>query len=192
MSDRLYFSCWIRGFDAGNMLAHFGNVLEAFPISKLARKGPVLRIYAIEFSEPPLAEQPFDVEATVEAVTGAAQEFLAPDCCCELEATWDLWQHDGEWAVAPSPVRITCFGPEFDNEDGDHLRLDFGLDAQFLPSAGLESSLRMQQSNLRSLVHLLGEIERVLPVERRQLWSESGANFADLLAGAVDAFGSDA
>jgi hypothetical protein len=46
----------------------------------------------------------------------------------------------------------------------------------------------MQQSNLRSLLHLVGDIEKALPLDRRQVWSESGANFAAILQQAVGQF----
>ena len=71
----------------------------------------------------------------------------------------------------------------------DHLRIDFGLDSKFLPSEDIEGSLRIQQSNLRSLLHLVSEIDKALPLERRLLWSESGANFAEVLEEALERFG---
>ena len=49
----------------------------------------------------------------------------------------------------------------------------------------VEGSLRMGQSNLRSLLHLVSDIEKRLPVQRRSIWSESGVNFAELLAETV-------
>jgi hypothetical protein len=52
----------------------------------------------------------------------------------------------------------------------------------------VEDSLKMGQSNLRSLLHLVNQLEATLPVEKRHLWSESGANFADLLKDMVSKF----
>jgi hypothetical protein len=49
----------------------------------------------------------------------------------------------------------------------------------------VEGALRIGQSNIRSLLHLVEEIDRVMKPERRTLWSESGANFADVLRGAL-------
>ena len=43
----------------------------------------------------------------------------------------------------------------------------------------------MGQSNVKSLLHLVGDLERVLDLERRQVWSESGANFAEVLKQAL-------
>jgi hypothetical protein len=48
-----------------------------------------------------------------------------------------------------------------------------------------EGGLRMSQSNLKSLLHLVGDLEGALDLERRQVWSESGANFAEVLKQAL-------
>jgi len=188
MSDRLYLSCWIRGFSETNLLRHFGKMTELFPFSKLAQRGPILRVYAIEYVEPPLLERAFDPGTPAQSMVAAARDFVKPDCCIEIDAHWDLWQHDSDWKLSPAAVTLTCFGPDFSRDHDDHLRIDFGLDGKFLPAAGVEGSLRMGQSNLRSLLHLVGELERGLPMELRTVWSESGANFAELLAQAVAQF----
>jgi len=188
MSDRLYLSCWIRGFNESNLLRHFGKMLDLFPFSKLTQRGPIVRVYAIEYVEPPLFERAFDLGASPSDMIAAARGFVQPDCSVEIDAYWDLWQYDTEWKLRPAGVTMTCFGPAFERDNDDHLRIGFGLDAKFLPTPGIEGSLRMGQSNLRSLLHLSGEIERVLPMDRRAVWSESGANFAELLAQAVAQF----
>ena len=43
----------------------------------------------------------------------------------------------------------------------------------------------MGQSNLKSLVHFIHELERALALERRQLWSEGGMNIAEAIAKAL-------
>ncbi len=182
MSDRLYLSCWVRGFDESSMLRDFEKMLALFPFSKLARRGPVLRVYAIDHSEPPLREREFPLDADPNSVVEEAREFVHADCAVEIDAYWDLWQFDGERKLSPASVTLLCLGPEFENDNDDHLRIEFGVDARFLPIAGVEGSLRMGQSNLRSLLHLVSDIEKNMPLERRKIWSESGVNFADLLA----------
>jgi hypothetical protein len=154
MPDRLYLSCWVRGFNAASMLRHFEKILARVPFSKLASLGPLLRVRAIEMAEPPLFEREFPLGTSAAEIIKTAQEFVHEDCCVEVDAAWDLWQYDGDWKLAPTPVGLMCFGPEFENETGDNL-------------------------------HLVGDIERAVPVERRSLWSESGVNFAELLAEAV-------
>lgn len=187
MSDRLYLSCWVRGFSESTMLRHFETLLDLFPFSKLGRRGALLRIYAVEHAEPAVAERDFPPGATPAEIIAGANEFAHADCVFEIEAEWDLWRHgDKGWELGPAPVRFMCFGPQFDNSfdhgNGDQLRIEFGLDAQFLPEAGVEDTLRMSQSNLKSLLHLVNEITRVLPLEKRLLWSESGVDFPALLA----------
>jgi len=186
--DRLYLSCWVRGFTETNALRHFGKMLERFPFSRLSQRGPVLRVYALDHTEPPLLEREFLPDAAPDAILEAAGEFMHRDCACEADAFWDLWQHDGEWKLQPAAVTLACFGPAFENEHGDHLRIEFGRDALFLPMPEIAGGLRMGQSNLKSLLHLVGDLERALDLERRQVWSESGANFADVIKQALGTY----
>ncbi len=188
MPDRLYFSCSLRETGEARMLQQFGKLLGAFPFSKLAKRGPVMRIYGIELVEPPLFEREFPVGTEVDVMVEAMREFLRADCACEIDTFWDLWQYDGEWKLRPAPLTLACYGPEFESEHGDHLRIEFGLDALFLPIAGIEGSLRMGQSNLRSLLHLVKDLEEALDMESRQVWSESGANFAEVLRMALGTY----
>jgi hypothetical protein len=185
MPDRLYLSCWIQKFDDAGALRQFGKMLDRFPFSKLAKRGPVLRVYAIDHTEPPLFEREFPNDTDLAAMIEAAREFMDADCACEVETFWDLWQHDGGWELRPAPVTLSCFGSDFENDQDDHFRIEFGPDALFLPMPEIEGGLRMGQSNLQSLIHLVGDLERTLKLERRQLWSESGANFAEVLKQAV-------
>jgi len=186
--DRLYLSCWIRGFDESNMLHHFEQMLGIFPFSKLSKRGPVLRVYALEHLEPPLIEHAFPPLAEPSLLIEASAEQALEDCAVQVDGSWDLWQHDAEWKLEPAPVVLSCLGPAFDNEEGDHLRIEFGVDSRFLPQPGIDGSLRMVQSNVQSLLHLVGEIDATLDLERRQLWSESGVNFAEILAQSVGSF----
>ena len=186
MPDRLYLSCWIRGYDQSNLLRRFEKMLGLFPFSKLSKLGPSLRVYAIEHSEPPLIEREFTRDADPRSIVDAAREFTQEDCSVQVDGFWDLWQFDGEWKLLPSAVTLACFGPEFENELGDHLRIEFGLDTHFLPQPSIRNSITMIQSNIRSVLRLVSELERGLDLERRQLWSESGVNFAEVLAQALE------
>jgi hypothetical protein len=189
MSDRLYLSCWVQGFGSNqNMLRHYGKLLDNFPFSKLSQRPQTVRVHAVSHSEPPVVERPFEPSATPAEMLDAARDFAGSDCSVDIESCWDLWQFDGDWKLTPVPVTISCIGPDFEQESDDHLRIDFGLDAKFLPMPGVQGALRMQQSNIRSLLYLVTQIEQALPLSRRQLWSESGANFAEILAKAVQGF----
>jgi hypothetical protein len=188
MSDRLYLSCWVKDFSPFTMLRSYSKLLSNFPISKLSQRPQTLRVHAVSFSEPPVVEKPFEPTSTFEEILEAARDFVGGDCAIDIETAWDLWQFDDDWKLAPAPVTISCFGPDFEQDSiagqGDHLRIDFGLDAKFLPSA-IKGAARIQQSNIRSLLYLVSQIEGTLPLSRRKLWSESGANFAEILAKAV-------
>ena len=171
------------------MARQFETLLAIFPFSKLATRGPVLRVYAVEMSEPALLEREFEPGGTkadlATAIITDARDFIESDCCLEVEAYWDLWQWSGEWKLAPAAVTLLCFGPGFSNDSDDHMRIELGPDFRFLPMPEFESSIRMGQSNLRSLLHLVSDIEKGLPIARRSIWSESGVNFAELLAETV-------
>jgi hypothetical protein len=185
MPDQLCLSLWLRGFDAHSMLGRFEDLLRVFPFSRLRPGISALRIYALEFSEPALFEQLFAAEAGVETVAGLFNQFRNADCAYLVEGWWELWRHDAQWQLAPAPLTLTCFGPDFDNDAGDHLRLDLGAETDFLPQPDVPGSARKARSNLQGLLRLARDIQDVLPVARRRLWSESGEDFAARLDEAV-------
>src|SRR5262249_52426767 len=143
VSDRLYLSCWVRGFGESSMLDVFEKLLRLFPSSKLAPRGPLLRLYALERAEPPLLERTFPLGGDPANLIRAAGEFAHADGCVEVDTFWDLWQFDQEWKLTPAEVTLLCLGPDFENENTDHLRVELGVESRFLPMAGVEGSLRM-------------------------------------------------
>ena len=133
-----------------------------------------------------MLEREFPPEIPVSEIINAAREFMEADSACEVDTYWDLWSYEnGDWKLAPAAATLICYGADFEHDEDDHVRIEFGPDARFLPIPGVEGSLRMGQSNLRSLLHLVGELESGLDLEKRQVWSESGANFADVLRQAL-------
>jgi hypothetical protein len=186
MPDRLNLSLWLRGFGEDNMLRRFEELLHLFPFSRLKPGVSSVRVYALEFQEPPLFEEAFTAETGPDVAVELAREFHNPDCAYLVDGWWELWRFvDSAWQLTPARVTLLCLGPQFDNEEGDHLRIDFGSDADFLPQPEAPESPRRVQSNLRGMVRLLHEIEASLPVARRSLWSESGENFAARLEAAL-------
>lgn len=181
MADQLYLSLWLGGFTAHNMLRHYEKLLKLFPFSKLAQSPSLFKVLAIEYSEPPVFETALMPPIVPEKVTEAAREFAAPDSCYRLETWWDLWQYDGDWRILPARVTLACMGPEFEKDFGDNLRIEFGIDSHFLPQPDLPDNFRMTQSNIKSLLTLVHDVDDALLVERRQLWTESGENFAEKL-----------
>jgi hypothetical protein len=185
MPDRLYLSYWLRGFDALTMLGAFEKMLRAFPFSRRASASSVLRVHAIELGEPAVLERAFEAPPDVSELIAAAREFQREDNAYQVDGWWDLWRFDRDWELSPARVSLACFGPEVESPNRENLLVDFGLDSDFLPQPQLPGGVRLIQSNIRSLLRLTRELDRLLPAGRRQLWSESGENFAERLQAAL-------
>jgi hypothetical protein len=190
MSDHLLYSANLRNFSPLTMLRHFEKVLDHFPFSPQNPGNSFLRIEAISPTEPPLLEQAFTDPLSPKDVLHHAGEFLHPDAAYHLDTWWGLWTFDKEWRLAPARVTLSCFGPEFESNtfetpdaqsSPEHLRIEFGLESWFLPNTAIPNSSWYTRSNLKGMLKLVHTLDDVLPVERRQIWSESGANFADRL-----------
>lgn len=184
MADRLYLSIWLRNPNHENQIFRMERLLRAFPFSKLTRSESAFRILAVSFSEPPVAENLIAGVPQPEAIAAWAKEFHARDSAFQVDAYWDIWTfHDDDWTFGPAPVSIYSFAGNFEREDGEDFRIEFGLDTQFLPEEDTAAAggLRMIQSNIRSLLSLVKDVDSRLPVERRLLWTESGDNFAELV-----------
>jgi hypothetical protein len=179
MSDRLYLSLWLRGGTTPqNQYRALEKVLRAFPFSKLSSAASTLSILAVDWSEPPVAEYPLEGAPDAEEVIRLAKEFKEPDTAVQLDSYWDLWgKLDGDWKLLPAPVSILSFGRDFDRDGGEDFRIDFGTETRFLPQGGA-ASLKMVQSNIKSLLRLVHELDDILPVDKRHLSTESAENFA--------------
>jgi hypothetical protein len=185
MADRLFLSYRLTGFTASNMVRHFERMLRPFPFSKLSDAPRTLRVHAVSFAEPALYEESFAPDVSLDTIVPVIREYLAPDCAATLESEWDLWQHDADWQLMPAKVELQCFGPSFETDSEDDLRIDFGPDSYFIPDPSMPDGAFMAQSNIRSLLTLVERLDAELQVERRLLWTESGENFADRLAAVV-------
>lgn len=181
MADQLYLSYKLRTFTAQNMLRSYEKLLRIFPFSRLARQPATFKVLAVDYNEPAVLEIPYPPPISLDAVLAAAKDFENPDACYRLECWWDLWQFEADWKLASSRVALCCFGPEFEHESHDHLAIEFGIDAHFLPQPNTPNSVRMVQSNIKSLLKLVHDLDDALPVETRRLWSESGENFSEKL-----------
>jgi hypothetical protein len=213
MADQLFLSYWLRNYSDSTMLRNYEKLLRLFPFSLLAQQATTFKIMAVDPSEPVVAEIPYSPPVPIEAVLAVAKDFQNADASYRLETWWDLWQFDTDWKLAPARVALCCFGPEFNqspsgldrapdaqpasviafpnpNEDaalGCALEIEFGIDANFLPQPDLPDSPRMIESNIKSLLKLVHDLDDALPVETRRLWSESGENFAEKLHQALTA-----
>ena len=187
MADQLYLSYKLRGYTAQTLLRHFEKLLKLFPYSKLSRGATTLRVHAVSALEPPLFEQSFDDPPNVDSMLAMARESASADCGLYVDTRWDLWQYDEDWRVLPARITLAAFAPEFDSGLDDHMRIEFGIDSLFMPQPELPNHLFMSRSNVRSLLHLVHELDSNFSVEERRLWTESGENFAVRLQSALEA-----
>ena len=167
------------------MLRHYEKLLRLFPYSRLMSGTSVFKVIPIEYSEPARIEDSFAMPDALEHLISSANEFLDADSCYRLETWWDLWQFENsEWKIAPTRAVLNCFGPQFQDAEAN-LEIEFGLDVLFLPQSGVPNSVKMTQSNIKSLLKLVHDLDDALGVDRRRLWSEGGENFLEQLQGAL-------
>jgi hypothetical protein len=182
MPDRLFLSVGLPNDSALQVRTAYEKVLKLFPISRLAPR-VTARVTAISHAEPFLKEQSYLGEDSLAQWGRELREWSTADLCVEAETAWDLWQKEPDgWRLAPAAVVLLGYGPEFERDQEEQIRIEFGLEDRFLPDAEEgERSLRFVESNVRSLLQLVHDIEKALPGARRRLWSESGGNFAERL-----------
>jgi len=179
VADHVHLSLWIRNPSALALPHYLERVLSVFPFSRL-QAGAALRVLAVSPGEPPLMERLYD-EADPAALVDDAKAFSNPDVAFEVDCFWELWSGGPEWSLRPSAVTLAVRGPGFESDNGEQIWIDAGAETLYLPQASNPPSLRPVQSNIRSLLRLAEDLGRVLPVERRALWQDSGENFAERL-----------
>lgn len=197
MSDALYLSLWYPNLRLAALAEKLTAVLGTF-----AAHGGEPRVYAVtvwpvSWSEAPVFQRVFgygERGAEPQQAVEEALELLHEDYAYEFQIAWNLWEfeaaadgHDARWARTPRLVRVTAFGPLFDEgayEQDGHLRIDFGGDAAFLEEdAELNSTAaRHVEENVRQLVDLTVAAEKASGATARLLWSEMGESLAQRLA----------
>ena len=197
MADTLYLSLWYPNLRLAAIPDKLVAVLGAF-----ATHGGEARVYAatvwpVSWSESPVFQHVYghgERGAEVRPVVEEALELLHEDYAYEFQIGWSLWELetaaeglDARWVREPRLVRVTGFGPLFDEgayEQDGHVRIDFGSDAPFLEEdADLESvGARHVEENVRQLVELTAAVEKESGATARLLWSELGESLAQRLA----------
>ncbi len=188
MTDQLYLSIWLDRDTGGRRLKQFEKLLRLFPFSQRPQGQTTISVLAVDITEPPLLERPMNGPIDVDEVLEILQDYSGDDIAQQVESFWDLWQYiDGNWALAPARVSIVCQGPEFgEAADQEQFRIEFGVDANYLPQPDIPGSARLTESNLRSLLRLVHELDSTLPIRKRLLETESGENFANRVAQFAD------
>ena len=187
VTDQLFLSIWLDRAGRANRFRQFERLLRLFPFSQQEQPQSIISILGVDSTEPPLLERPINGPLDIDEVMNAFKDYGGDDVAYEVESWWDVWTLDAEWTLAPARVLLSCFGPEFDNGTSEELiqqedlRIDFGVDTHYLPDPEVPGSGRLIESNVKSLLRLVHEIDSALPLSRRQLQTESGENFADRL-----------
>lgn len=196
MSDNLYLSLWYPNLRLAALPDKLASVLGSF-----AAHGGEARVYAatvwpVGWSEAPVFQRVYghgERGAEPQQAIEDALELLHDDYAYEFQIAWTLWElesagHlDPRWTREPRLVRVTAFGPLFDEgtyEQEGHIRIDFGSDAAFLEEdAELNAtSARHVEENVRQLVALTAAVEKNSGATARLLWSELGESLAQRLA----------
>lgn len=183
VTDQLFLSIWLEPQARRERLRHFEKLLRLFPFSQRSQPQSTVSVQAVGITEPPLLERAINGPVDPSELVADFRDYSGDDVAYRVESWWDLWQFEGDWRLAPARIALACFGPEFDSGSGEQedLRLDFGVDSHFLPQPDLPESGKLIESNIRSLLRLVHELDSALPVSKRRLETESGENFADRL-----------
>lgn len=200
MADTLYLSLWFPNLRVAAIPDKLVAVLGEF-----AAHGGEPRVYAATVWPMNWSESPIFQRVYARAGGGAEPkqaveetlEILHDDYAYEFQIGWTLWELetsnppqeglDPRWVREPRLVRVTGFGPLFDEgayQQEGHIRIDFGSDAPFLEEdLELDSvAARHVEENVRQLVELTAAVEKASGATARLLWSELGESLAQRLA----------
>lgn len=196
MSDTLYLSLWYPNLLLASLPDKLGSVLGAFAGQGGEKLVYSTTVWPISWSEPPVFQRVYghgERGAEPRQAIEDGVELLHDDYAYEFQIGWSLWELetggnlDDRWVHAPRLVRVTGFGPLFDDatyEQDGHIRIDFGTDTPFLEEdMQLDSvAARHVEENVRQLVDLTVAVEKESGATARLLWSEMGESLAQRLA----------
>jgi hypothetical protein len=196
MSDALYLSLWYPNLRLAALPEKLTAVLGAFPAHGGQARVYAATVWPVNWSETPVLQRVYghgERGAEPQQAVEEALELLHDDYAYEFQIGWHLWELergaglDDRWVREPRLVRVTGFGPLFEEgtyEQDGHIRLDFGTDAPFLEEDTdlNEVGARHIEENVRQLVELTGAVEKTSGATARLLWSELGESLAQRLA----------
>ena len=210
MSDQLYLSLWFPNFRLESLPSALISVMRQFAvIAKDGKTGTdfgrvaAATTFPIDWTESPTyqriyvlddrAEKSADTEdSIIESAVAEATAQLHDDSAYEFEMRWPLWlpeaagDLDTTWKLEPAKVRISGFGPEFDEgsyEQNGHIRVDFGLDTPWVledEELDTDAADKIKQ-NVEKLLAFTLLVEKNCGISSRLLWTESGEPLAEKL-----------
>ena len=200
MADTLYLSLWYPNLRVAALPDKLVAVLGTFAAHGGEAGVYSATVWPVGWSESPVFQRVWGRSGPT-AATGVeprvaveeALELLHDDYAYEFQIGWNLWEFetggelDDRWVRQPRLVRVTAFGPLFDDavyEQDGHIRVDFGSDTPFLEEdVTLDATgARHVEENVRQLVELTTAIEKESGATARLLWSELGESLAQRLA----------
>lgn len=207
MSDALYLSLWYPNLRFPALADKLVSVLAAFQKHGGEASVYAATVWPVGWSEPVVFQRVWGAGergAEPRAAVAEALELLHEDYAYEFQIAWDLWEletpeaasaHAGteqislapRWARAPRLVRVTAFGPLFEEgcyEQEGHIRIDFGPDGPFLEEEADLNTVGAGhiEQNLRQLIDLALSAEKASGATARLLWSELGEDLASRVA----------
>jgi hypothetical protein len=217
MSDTLYLSLWYPNLRLAALPDKLTAVLGAFASHGGEVGVYSATVWPINWTETPIFQHVWGRGGTTQGqgaeprlAVAETLDLLHEDYAYEFQIGWSLWELDfqeagpstspslrsgsaqddnqiGRWVREPRLVRVTGFGPLFDEgayEQDGHIRVDFGTDTPFLEEdADLDTvGARHVEENVRQLVELTGAVEKASGATARLLWSELGESLAQRLA----------
>jgi len=200
MSDTLYLSLWYPNLRLAALPDKLVSVLDHFAANGGEAKVYSATVWPVGWSESPVFQQVYgriggagERGAEPRAAVEEALELLHDDYAYEFQIGWNLWELEmapglePRWVRAPRLVRVTGFGPLFEEgayEQDGHIRIDFGNDTPFLEEEADLGSVGADHiaQNIRQLVDLTNAVEKASGATARILWSELGESLAQRLA----------
>ncbi len=196
MADALYLSLWYPNLRLASLPDKLAAVLTSFTAHGGDERVYAVTVWPVSWHEAPVFQRVYGRAgegAEPKAAIEEALELLHDDYAYEFQIGWSLWEMETveslepKWARVSRLVRVTAFGPLFDEgsyEQEGHIRIDFGPDAPFLEEDADLNALAASHvaQNIRQLVDLAAAIEKNSGATARLLWSELGESLAQRLA----------
>jgi hypothetical protein len=196
MADALYLSLWYPNLRLAALPDKLAVVLGAFAAYGGEAKVYAVTVWPVSWHEAPVFQRVYGWAGDGAEIKDAIEdglELLHDDYAYEFQIGWSLWEpeeagsFDQKWARVPRLVRVTAFGPLFDEgtyEQEGHIRIDFGPDGPFLEEDVEldEAAAQHVTQNIRQLVDLTAAMEKASGATARLLWSELGESLASRLA----------